>query len=40
LARSACSRDNAIGSVPKRLADRALRCIEREKLRQFHLKVD
>jgi hypothetical protein len=28
------------GSVPKRLADRALRCIEREKLRQFHLKVD
>ena len=28
------------GSAPKRLADRALRCIEREKLRQFHLKVD
>jgi hypothetical protein len=28
------------GSAPKRLADRALRCIEREKLRQFHLRVD
>jgi hypothetical protein len=28
------------GAAPKRLADRALRCIEREKLRQFHLKVD
>jgi hypothetical protein len=28
------------GGAPKRLADRALRCIEREKLRQFHLMVD
>jgi hypothetical protein len=28
------------GSAPKRLADRALRCIEREKLRQFHLRID
>jgi hypothetical protein len=28
------------GAVAKRLADRALRCIEREKLRQYHLRVD
>jgi hypothetical protein len=26
------------GAAPKRLADRALRCIEREKLRQYHLR--
>jgi hypothetical protein len=28
------------GMAEKRLADRALRFIEREKLRQYHLKTD
>jgi hypothetical protein len=28
------------GAASKRLADRALRCIEREKLRQYHLRLD
>ena len=28
------------GIAQKRLADRALRCIEREKLRFYHLKAD
>jgi hypothetical protein len=28
------------GLANKKLADRALRCIEREKLRQYHLKMD
>jgi hypothetical protein len=27
------------GSATKKNADRALRCIQREKARQFHLKV-
>jgi hypothetical protein len=29
-----------IGMAEKRLADRAIRFIEREKLRQYHLKTD
>ena len=28
------------GSAKKKNADRALRCIQREKLRHFHLKVE
>jgi hypothetical protein len=28
------------GLAKKHLADRALRCIQREKLRHFHLKVE
>ena len=28
------------GAAKKKLADRALRCIQREKLRRYHLKVD
>lgn len=28
------------GTAPTKLADRALRAIEREKLREFHLKPD
>jgi hypothetical protein len=28
------------GSANKKLADRALRCIQREKRRRYHLKVD
>jgi hypothetical protein len=28
------------GTAPKKLADRALRCIEREKLRFYSLKAD
>ena len=28
------------GLASRRLADRALRCIEREKLRRYHLKAD
>jgi hypothetical protein len=30
----------AYGLATKKNADRALRCIQREKARQFHLKVD
>jgi hypothetical protein len=30
----------AYGLAKKKNADRALRCIQREKLRHFHLKVD
>jgi hypothetical protein len=28
------------GAAKKKVADRALRCIQREKLRRYHLKVD
>jgi hypothetical protein len=28
------------GAAPKKLADRAIRAIEREKLRRYHLKCD
>lgn len=28
------------GAASRKLADRALRCIQREKLRRYHLRVD
>jgi hypothetical protein len=28
------------GSASERLADRALRCIQREKRRRYHLKIE
>jgi hypothetical protein len=28
------------GAASKKVADRALRCIQREKLRRFHLRAD
>jgi hypothetical protein len=28
------------GAAKKNVADRAIRCIQREKLRRYHLKVD